>query len=283
MRAVQESAIDVERVGVRFAQRGWRQPAVDALHGIDLTFGKGLVVGLLGPNGSGKTTLLRVLAGELAPTTGQARVLGRRADDPSLVARVGYQPDAPLPFLHLSVREALGYHQALHGLGGPTARQRREQLVERLRLGPVADRALRTLSTGTAQRLKMALALLRDPEVLLLDEPTAGLDPLGSALVVEMLTELRARGSTVVLASHHLQEVEQVCDRVCLLHGGEVRQVGDLDALLGTGELELTVRGLTAAGRSEVEGCIARAGGEVVGRHQRRRHLFALFRELGEG
>ena len=276
------SAITAEALGVEFAT-GLGKPPLRALHGVDMTVGAGEIVGVLGPNGSGKTTLLNVLAGLLPPSTGKARVLGRSPQDRALVQRVGVQLEGPLPFPALSGREFLQYMGDLMHLPKVRTKATSDVWLERFELGHAANRSVRQYSTGMCRRLALAAALMADPEVLLLDEPTAGLDPAGSMVACQAIRERAEAGCTVLLASHHMQEVEQVCDRVYVLERGQVAQMGTLDELLGTGDQRLVVRGLDSAGMTTLEAAVEAAGGEVVDRGANRKHLFALFRKLGRG
>lgn len=276
-------AIAIRGLDVRFGRGSRRAPTVEALRGVELHVAPGEIVGLLGPNGSGKTTLLRVLCGDLRPSAGELRVLGRAPADRALVRRVGFQPDEPPPFPALSPREILAHLAVLAGLERGPARVRAGELLERLGLGKVADRALGGFSTGMKKRTAIACALVTGPELLLLDEPTSGLDPSGSLLVLELLRELADRGATILMASHRLDEVEQLCGRVVVLAGGRVRRDGTLDALLGGGTDALCLRGADAALRARLEAEARALGAEVVGWTTPRRHLFELLRELERG
>jgi ABC-2 type transport system ATP-binding protein len=274
---VQSSAISASRVAVRF--KGGLAAAVDALTDLDLAVAHGEIVGILGPNGSGKSTLLRVMAGIQRPTAGTVQVLGRAPNDRALVRRVGYAPEGSLPFPTLSAPAFLRYVGDLMALPAAT-RARQAELLDRFGLAGAGARRIGTFSTGMARRLALAAALLSDPEVLLLDEPTAGLDPVGSLLAMEVLRERAAAGCAVVLASHHLLEVEQTCSRVVVLDGGRKVAEGSLDELLGSEDDVFAVRGLSNGGVLRVEQAIADAGGQLVARTKHREHLFALFRRL---
>jgi ABC-2 type transport system ATP-binding protein len=274
--------ISVTDLHVAFSQ-GFRRPPFTALERLSMRVDKGEIVGILGPNGSGKTTLLRVLAGLLRPKSGTATVLDREPSDRALVRRVGYQPEGAMPFPTLSGVEFLHYMGDLMQLPASTTRDAAAVWLARLGLGDTGAKRIRDYSTGMRRRLALAVALLSDPEVLLLDEPTSGLDPDGSLLVMEILAERAAAGTTVLLASHHLQEIEQTCGRIYLLSGGRVVSEGTLDDLLGTGESHLVVRHLDAAGFDAVEAVVRQSGGEVVRRGEEREHLFALFRRMREG
>ena len=280
MPAVEDAApavVDARGLGVTFG-RGRR--AVAALIDADLDCAPGEVVGVLGPNGSGKTTLFRVLVGDLAWTAGHVTVLGRPPGDPARTARIGYQPEGPLPFPRLSGRTFLRHLAALLGMPRRAAADRADELLDALDLAHAAPRPHATYSTGMAKRLALAGALLTEPDLLLLDEPTSGLDAQGSARVLEVLRARAAAGASVVLASHHLQEVESICDRVVVLVRGRVRRSGTLDDVLGGDASELAVTGLAPTARAAVEDAVVAAGGEVRGWRRSRRHLFDLFREL---
>ena len=274
------SAISCKQLAVTFRGRG-RQPAVAALLPLDLELAAGRIVGVLGPNGSGKTTLLRVLAGLQQPTAGSCHVLGLPPAHDTLRRRVGFQPEGPLPIGVLSAPEYLAYVGAELGLPNAESDRRAAHWLERLDLRHAGKRQIRTFSTGMGKRLALAASLLGDPEVLLLDEPTSGLDPFGSADVIAILRERAAAGTTIVMASHHLQEVEEICDEVLVLHGGAVHARGSLGELLGTEARALVVRDLDDAAITQLAAEAERLGGTVVATERQRRHLFALFRGLG--
>lgn len=276
------TAISAQQLAVTFPGRG-RRPAVTALCPLDLTIDRGRIVGVLGPNGSGKTTLLRVLAGLQEPTSGSARVLGERPDADVARRRVAYQPEGPLPLAVLSGREYLAFVGASLGLPNATSDGRAEELLVRLGLQAAAKRAVGTYSTGMQKRLQLAAALLGEPDVLLLDEPTSGLDPFGSESVMQILRERAAAGATVLMASHHLLEVEEICDEVLVLQDGSLRARGTLGDLLGGDARALVVRGLDDAALHELADAARARGGEVLRIERPRDHLFVLFRRLAGG
>lgn len=276
------SAISVRQLAVTFARRG-RQEAVTALRPLDLDLAAGRILGVLGPNGSGKTTLLRVLAGLQLPTGGAATVLDLPPTARALRRRCAFQPEGALPLDVLSAREYLAYTGAALGLPNADSDARAQRWLERLDLQHTGRRWIRTFSTGMQRRLALAAALLGEPEVLLLDEPTAGLDPFGSATVMAVLRERAAAGTAVLMASHQLLEVEEICDEVILLQGGELRARGTLAELLGTDASALVVRGLDGAGLAGLADDARRRGGEVLAVERQRQHLFALFRRLAGG
>lgn len=273
----------IEAKGLRLVYRrsllaGIREDVV-AIDSVDLDLDAGEVVGVLGPNGSGKSSLFRILAGEVRPTAGTARILGRPATDPELVRSVGYQPEGPMPFANLSGRDVLRHLARLSGLPGGEARERADHWLERLGMSHAARRPVRGYSTGMRRRTAIAAALLTDPEVLILDEPTSGLDPQGSELVLQLVRERADQGGTVLLASHHLQEIEEACDRAVLLVDGNIVEQGPLDTLLGNDERALVLREPDEQQRQAIERAARDSGAETIGWRRGRRHLFALFRE----
>ncbi|MFY9342868.1 MAG: ABC transporter ATP-binding protein [Planctomycetota bacterium] len=270
-------AISVRQLAVTF---GRGQHTVPALLPLDLEVQAGAIVGVLGPNSSGKTTLLRVLAGLQRPSGGEATILGEAPDSRANRNRVAFQSEGLLPLGVLSAPRYLQWVGAELGLPNALSDARAAALLDRLGLRHAGARALRTFSTGMQKRLALAAALLGEPAVLLLDEPTAGLDPFGSETVMAILCERAAAGGTVLLASHHLLEVEEICDEVVLLHRGALRARGRLADLLATDEQALVVRGLTEPALGELAAA-ARARGGAVQVEGTRQHLFALFRRLG--
>ncbi len=273
-------AVSTRQLAVTFASRG--NPAVHALQPLDLDLAAGRIVGVLGPNGSGKTTLLRVLAGLQAPTHGDVTVLGHAPGSASLRRQVAFQPAGALPLGVLSAREFLAWVGAELRLANADSDARAEHWLRRLELDRTGRRQLRTFSTGMQKRLALAAALLGDPAVLLLDEPTAGLDPFGSALVMDILRERAAAGALVLMASHHLLEVEEICDEVIVLYEGALRARGTIDELLASDAHALVVRGLDDAALAGLAETARQRGGEVLRIERPRDHLFALFRRLAQ-
>lgn len=272
----------MEQLSVRFRSGFRGDRVVDALDALDVSCEPGEIVGVLGPNGSGKTTLFRTLCGEVAPCAGRATVLGRTPGAADLVTRLGFQPDGPVPFPLLGARELLRHLGALMGLPRVALHARADELLARVGLEAVARRRVRALSTGMQKRLALAAALLAEPEVLLLDEPTSGLDPVGSRIVLDLLGEVAAAGTAVMLSSHRLDEVDEVADRVVLIHRGRKVAEGPLDELLGGDSELLEVRGATSSARQRIEQAARDAGLETRGWSRRRRHPYELFRELEE-
>ena len=212
--------------------RGFLRRRTEALRGITLSVERGEIFGFLGPNGAGKTTTIKILMGLLFASSGRAELLGAPAGDPAAKARVGYLPENPYFYDYLSVRELLDMVGRLHGLDRGTRRSRTSTLVERVGLGHAADRPLRSYSKGMLQRAGLAQALMGQPELVVLDEPMSGLDPVGRKEVRDLIFELREQGTTVFFCTHILADATALCDRVGILVQGQLRDVGSLGELL---------------------------------------------------
>ena len=220
------SAVSVESLVKSFG-------ATAAVAGLSFTVAPGEIYGLLGPNGAGKTTTLRILAGILVPTTGSVRVAGIDvAQDPlSVRRRLGFLTNTTGLYPRLSGRELLGYFARLHGMSRDATAARIDALVAALALAPFFDRRCESLSTGERQRTSIARAVLHDPDVLILDEPTAGLDVLASRFLRDFVRAERDRGKAVLFSTHYLAEAELLCDRIGLLHRGRLLAEGTPAAL----------------------------------------------------
>ena len=210
----------------------WRRPKVRAVDGIDLSIRKGELFGLLGPNGSGKSTTLKILLGLLRATGGTVRVLGKPPTDVRAKARIGYLPEESHLYQYLTPREALDFYGQLFGLDRATRRARTAELLEMVELSHEADRPVGEFSKGMARRVGLAQALINDPELVILDEPTSGLDPIGCRQVKDLMLALVKRGKTIILSSHLLADVEDVCDAIAILYQGQVRATGSVTQLL---------------------------------------------------
>lgn len=217
------------------------------LRDLDLSVPRGQVFGYLGPNGSGKTTTLKVVTGLLRADQGQISVLGLPLQDRAWRHRVGYLPENPYLYDYLTGREYLEYVGRLFGLGLAVRRKRAAELLERVGLSRSADVALRRVSKGMLQRVGLAQALVNDPELVILDEPMSGLDPLGRHLVRKLILELKDAGKTVFFSTHILSDAETLCDGVALLRDGQVVQSGSLSHILtlDISHLEILVSGLS--------------------------------------
>jgi ABC-2 type transport system ATP-binding protein len=227
----------------------------EAVRGVSLTLQRGEVFGLLGPNGAGKTTTIKMILGLARPSSGRIRIDGRDPLDPASRRRLGYLPENPCFYDHLSAVEYLELVGDLFGLAGSVARRRSAALLDRLGLAPHARKPLRKYSKGMTQRLGLAQALLNEPTLLVLDEPMSGLDPIGRAEAKQLLRDERERGTTILMSSHVLAETESICDRVGILAGGRLLDVGPVPELLASGirEWEIATDGLPERLRAELE------------------------------
>lgn len=210
----------------------WRRPTVTAVRGLDFSVRRGEVFGLLGPNGSGKSTTIKMLLGLLHPTAGEVRVLGAAPTDTRAKARIGYLPEVSHLHPFLTPRETLMYYASLFGMARAEAARRTAELLRMVALEHAADRAVGRFSKGMARRVGVAQALVNAPELLVLDEPTSGLDPLGCREVKDLVRTLAEGGVTVLMTSHLLADVEDVCDRVAILARGELCAEGRVSELL---------------------------------------------------
>jgi ABC-2 type transport system ATP-binding protein len=209
---------------------------VEAVRGITFEVSRGEIFGFLGPNGAGKTTTLKMLTGLIHPTRGRARILGHDAPSPEAMARVGFLPENPYVYPYLTPREFVTLCARLSGVKGKDAFARVEAVLARVGMADAIDRAVRALSKGMLQRVGLAAALVHEPELLVLDEPMSGLDPVGRKEVRDLIVEEKRAGRTVFFSSHILSDVEMLCDRVCILRDGEVVVKGAISELLGAGK-----------------------------------------------
>jgi len=210
----------------------WGRQKVCAVDNLDLKIQHNEVFGFLGPNGSGKTTTLKMLLGLLYPTKGRAVVLGGDSTDPKISSRIGFMPEESYLYRYLTARETLDFYGSLFGLPSKVRKMRIEALLDMVGLKAVANRQVGTYSKGMARRIGLAQALINDPDLLILDEPTTGLDPLGTRQIKDLILELAKRGKTILLSSHLLADVEDVCDRIAILYGGRIQAQGQVKELL---------------------------------------------------
>ncbi len=210
----------------------WRRPKVEAVKDLNLEIKPGEVFGLLGPNGSGKTTAIKMLLGLLFPTKGRISVFGRPPTDVSVKSRIGFLPEESYLYRFLVAHETLDYFGRLFRLPKRVRHDRAERLLDMVGLTHEAKRPIGEYSKGMARRIGLAQALINDPEFLILDEPTSGLDPIGARQIKDVIRELGSKGKTILLSSHILADVEDVCDRVYILYGGQQRASGDIGELL---------------------------------------------------
>jgi ABC-2 type transport system ATP-binding protein len=239
----------------------WGRNKKVALQSLDLEIRRGEVFGLLGPNGSGKTTTLKLLLGLIFPTSGEAIVFGREATDVSKNQRIGYLPEESYLYKFLDAEETLDFYGRLFGMPPAERKKRAAMLIEMVGLARDRKRQLREYSKGMTRRIGVAQALINDPELVLLDEPTSGLDPIGTREMKDLIIDLRNRGKTVILCSHLLADVEDVCDRIAVLHQGELKELGRVGDLLRVGDVtQVRARGLSPEAAQRVREIIEADG-----------------------
>ena len=214
----------------------WGRNKVVAVNNLDLQVRHNEVFGLLGPNGSGKTTILKMLLSLLHPTKGRAMVLGGDSRNPKITSQIGFLPEESYLYPYLNARETLNFYGTLFGLNSKLRKARIDALLEMVGLTPMANRPVGTFSKGMARRIGMAQALINDPKLLILDEPTSGLDPIGTRQIKDLIVELAKRGKTVLLCSHLLADVEDICDRIAILYGGTIQRRGLVKDMLAQGD-----------------------------------------------
>ena len=210
----------------------WNKPKAKAVNDLDFEVREGEVLGLLGPNGSGKSTTVKMLLGLLYPTGGRLTVFGKSPRDVETKRLIGYLPEESYLYKYLTAYETLDFFGSLFNLSALERRKRSEQLLEMVGLSHARNRLVGEFSKGMMRRIGLAQAMINDPSLLILDEPTSGLDPLGCREVKDLIHLLKKRGKTVIVTSHLLSDIEEVCDRVIILYGGKIRAQGTLNELL---------------------------------------------------
>jgi len=231
------SAIRINQVSKVFRE-GLKAKRVQALKDLSLEIRHGEVFGFLGPNGAGKSTTIKLLINLITPDSGEITILGSDVHETSTRLHVGFLPENPYFYDHLTAEELLWFGGTVAGLDSQLIKARSEELLGRVALDAAARRPLRTYSKGMVQRAGLALALIHDPKVVILDEPMSGLDPIGRKMVVDLILDLKAKGKTVFFSSHILTDVERLCDRVGIIVGGQLRRADPLDDILKEGDLE---------------------------------------------
>lgn len=243
----------------------WGRRKVQALKALDIEVKRGEIFGLLGPNGSGKSTTIKLIQGLLFPTSGRAFVLGKDARDVSKNERIGYLPEESYLYKFLNAEETLDFYGRLFDMPADVRRQRSDQLIKMVGLDRARRRQLREYSKGMTRRIGLAQALINEPDLLILDEPTTGMDPIGSREMKDLIIRLRDEGKTILLCSHQLADVQDVCDRVAILHQGELRELGRVDSLLKVRDVtEVHAKGLTEETKQKIADLIKNSGGELV-------------------
>lgn len=256
----------------------WGRQKVRALKALDLQINRGEIFGLLGPNGSGKSTTIKLVLGLLFPTNGQALVFGKDASDVGKNERIGYLPEESYLYKFLNAVETLDFYGRLFDMPADVRHQRVDELIQMVGLERAKRRQLKEYSKGMTRRVGLAQALINDPELILLDEPTSGLDPIGTREMKDLILKLREQGKTVVMCSHLLADVQDVCDRIAILHQGELKELGRVDSLITVQDVtQIRARGLSKQAEDEIRAVIARHNGEMLGMENPTTTLEELF------
>src|SRR5437870_4854909 len=244
----------------------WGRRKKTALNALNLDIRKGEIFGLLGPNGSGKTTTIKLLLGLLFPTSGDALVFGESALTVNKNERIGYLPEESYLYRFLNAEETLDFYGRLFSLSADVRHKRAGDLIEKVGLANDKRRILKEYSKGMRQRIGLAQALINDPEFVILDEPTSGLDPLGTRWMKDLIIDLRDQGKTVLMCSHRLEDVQDICDRIAILYDGELQELGEVKTLLKDAQrVELRAKdvGVSDALRRDLEAVIQKHGGTL--------------------
>jgi ABC-2 type transport system ATP-binding protein len=257
---------------------GFRGLKVRAVDDLTLNVAAGEVFGLLGPNGSGKSTAIKAVLGLIEPSRGSTAIFGRPSREVAARAVVGYLPEAPYFHRYLTGRELVAFFGRLSGMRGAGVRDRVDAVIAWVGLSGAADRRVGTYSKGMLQRIGLAQALVHDPKLLVLDEPTAGVDPIGSAEIGGLVRRLREGGKTVLLCSHLLAQVEDICDRIAILDRGRLVLSGAVADLVGEpGRQALVVEGLPGDAGAELRAWLAGRGARLVAIEQPKTTLDKVF------
>jgi ABC-2 type transport system ATP-binding protein len=238
-------AIEILGLEKTYSVGFWRKRPKCALRPLHLTVNEGEIFGFLGPNGAGKTTTLKLLMGLVYPTAGSARILGMEINDPQMKAQIGFLPEQPYFYDYLTAAELLEYYAQLSGVAAKERRHRVDEVLAQVGIPEAAGVQLRKFSKGMLQRVGIAQAILHDPKILFFDEPMSGLDPMGRREVRDLMAQLKQKGKTVFFSTHILSDAESLCDRVAIIHQGELRGVGAVADLTSSveGKVEIVWHG----------------------------------------
>lgn len=243
----------------------WGRPKVLALKALDLKVYRGEIFGLLGPNGSGKTTTIKLLLGLLFPTEGEAFIFGEPTTNVAKNERIGYLPEESYLYKFLNAEETLHFYGRLFKMSAAERTKRVHRLIDEVGLTAAKHRQLREYSKGMQRRIGLAQSLINDPELVLLDEPTSGLDPIGTAEIKEKIRDLKREGKTIVLSGHLLADMQDICDRIAILHRGELKEIGMVNDLLTVQDVtQIKTRDLPESALVEIREVIARHGAELL-------------------
>jgi ABC-2 type transport system ATP-binding protein len=262
----------------------FKREAVVAVRNLSLQVEAGQVYGLLGPNGSGKSTTMKIVLGLVAPTSGHTEIFGRNSRAVESREEVGFLPENPYFYKYLTGEETLHFYGKICGLRGEKLRQRTRELLHLVGLENAADRRLGGYSKGMLQRIGLAQALVQEPRLLVLDEPTAGVDPAGSREIRDLILDCKTRGITVLLCSHLLGQVQEICDRIGILHQGTLIREGQLADLISiNNQTELIIENATPALLAELETAVARSNARLIDKRRPQTTLEQFFLEVTGG
>lgn len=243
----------------------WGRPKVNALESLDLEVRRGEIFGLLGPNGSGKSTTIKLILGLLFPTSGQALVFNKEASDVSKNERIGYLPEESYLYKFLNAEETLDFYGRLFNMSAGRRKQRVRDLIKLIDIEWAKRRQLKEYSKGMTRRIGLAQALINDPELIVLDEPTTGLDPIGTREMKDLIVRLRDQGKTILMCSHLLADVQDVCDRIAILHQGELKEMGAVENLLSVRDItQIQAKGLSEDAQQQIRDIIANDRADLV-------------------
>jgi len=258
-----------------------RRRRIMAVRNLSLTVQPGEVYGLLGPNGCGKSTTLKMLLGLVKPNHGRALICGKDSREYRSRRDVGFLPENPYFYKFLTATETLVFYGRICGMRGSALKKRAEELIDLVGLSDARDRRVAGFSKGMLQRIGLAQALIQDPSLVILDEPTAGVDPAGSHQIRDLILDLKKRGKTILLTSHLLEQVQEICDRVGIMARGEMIREGSLDELVRVeGQTQFIVENATPELREQMEQLINKSGAKLVAARQPQRSLESVFLEL---
>jgi ABC-2 type transport system ATP-binding protein len=260
------SAIEILGLEKTYQVGFWRKRPKVALRPLNLTVEDGEIFGFLGPNGAGKTTTLKLLMGLVFPTAGSARILGRDWTDPEVKAQIGFLPEQPYFYDHLTAHELLNYYAQLSCVPAKERLQRVEATLQKVGLPEVKGVQLRKFSKGMLQRIGIAQAILHDPKLVFFDEPMSGLDPMGRREVRDLMEQLKQEGKTVFFSTHILSDAEALCDHVAIIHKGELRGVGAIEDLTSSveGKVELIWQGSQVPASIKALGAECHLSGDII-------------------
>jgi len=275
-------AVEIQDLSKEFTTP-FRRRKIQAVSGVSLHIDQGEIYGLIGPNGSGKSTTMKALLGLLAPTQGVCRIFGKDSVKVDSRNDVGYVPENPYFYKHLTGEETLRFYGRLCGLSGRSLRARISDLLEQVSLSHARRQKVGTYSKGMLQRIGLAQALIHEPRLLILDEPTAGVDPVGSREIRDLILSLKEAGKTVFLCSHLLEQVQEICDRVGIIFNGSLKREGTLEELITLKEqCELIAKGDATAQAQLLELAHGVPGLEIVSSGAPKTSLEALFIQMSQ-